>query len=104
MKITENLTEEKDLSIKFKTLALKLFKSLSLPTQDRGTDGIVYLNRIYSLYIKLIENSAIINPLNKKEQLLLIDPKLLMSSDDQTISTNNSNDNIPIISNEENEL
>ena len=68
MKITENSTEEKDLSIKFKTLALELFKTLSLPTQDRGTDGIVYLNKTYSVYIKLIENSAIINPLNKKDQ------------------------------------
>ena len=37
--------------------------------QDRGTDGIIYLNRINSLYIKLIENSAIINTLNKKDQL-----------------------------------
>jgi hypothetical protein len=104
MKITENSTEEKDLSIKFKTLAFELFKTLSLPTQDRGTDGIVYLNKIYSVYIKLIENSAIINPLNKKDQLLIIDPTLLISSDDDTISTNNSSDNNPIISNEENEL
>ena len=56
------------------------------------------------MYIKLIENSAIINPLNKKDQLFIIDPKLLISSDDDTISTNNSNDNNPIISNEENEL
>jgi hypothetical protein len=52
MKITENSTQEKDLSIKFKTLALELFKILSLPTQDRGTDGIIYLNKIYSVYIK----------------------------------------------------
>ena len=104
MKITENSTEEKDLSIKFKTLALELFKTLSLPTQDRGTDGIVYLNKIYSVYIKLIENLAIINPLNKKDQLLIIDPRLLISSDDDTISTNNSNDNNPIISKKENEL
>ena len=102
MKITENSTEEKDLSIKFKTLALELFKTLSLPTQDRGTDGIIYLNRIYSWYIKLIENSAIINPLNKKDQLLKIDPKFLISSDDETITTNYSNDNNPIISNNNN--
>ena len=45
MKITENSTEEKDLSIKFKTLAFELFKTLSLPTQDRGTNGIVHLNK-----------------------------------------------------------
>ena len=103
MKITENSTEEKDLSIKFKSLALELFKTLSLPTHARGTtDGIVYLNKIYSVYIKLIENSAIINSFNKKDQLLIIDSKLLISSDDDTISTNNSNDNNLIISNNNN--
>ena len=67
MKITEISTEEKDLSIKFKTLALKLFKTLSLPTQDRGTDGIVYLNKMYSKYITLVENSSIINPFKEKD-------------------------------------
>jgi hypothetical protein len=67
MKITENSTQEQELSKKIKTLALELFKTLSLPTQDRGTDGIVYLNIIYSLYIKIIENLANINPLNKKD-------------------------------------
>jgi hypothetical protein len=79
-------------------------KILSLPTQDRGTVGIIYLNRIYSVYINLIGNSAIINPLNKKDKLFIIDPRLLISSDDETKSTNNGNDNNPIISNEENEL
>ena len=50
MKITENSTQEQE-----------LFKTLSLPTQDRGTDGIIYLNRIYSLYIKLILKRPTIN-------------------------------------------
>jgi|AntAceMinimDraft_1070359.scaffolds.fasta_scaffold279981_1 hypothetical protein len=57
---------------------------------------------MYFLYIKLIENSAIINPLNKKDQLLIIDPKLLIWSDNDTISTNNSNDHNPITSNNNN--
>ena len=88
IKITENSTQEQELAVNFKTLALELFKTLSLPSQDRGIDGLVYLNKIYSKYITLVENSSIINPFNKKD----------------TFSTNNSNDNNPIISNEENEL
>ena len=88
IKITENSTQEQELAVNFKTLALELFKTLSLPNQDRGIDGLVYLNKIYSKYITLVENSSIINPFNKKD----------------TFSTNNSNDNNPIISNEENEL
>ena len=104
MKITENSTQEQELAVNFKTLALELLKTLSLPNQDRGIDGLVYLNKIYSKYITLVENSSIINPFNKKDQLLVIDSKLLISNDEDTISTNNSNDNNPIISNEENEL
>jgi hypothetical protein len=45
MQITENSTQEQKLSIKFKTLALLLFKTLPLPPQDRGTNGIVHLNK-----------------------------------------------------------
>ena len=71
-----------------------------MPTKDRGTDGIVNLNKKYSLFIKLVENSSIIDALNKKDQLLIIDPKLLISSDDDTISSNNSNEKNPIIKNE----
>ena len=76
MKITENSTQEQELAVNFKTLALELFKTLSLPSQDRGIDGLVYLNKIYSKYITLVENSSIINPFNKKDQLLVIDSKL----------------------------
>ena len=76
IKITENSTQEQELAVNFKTLALELFKTLSLPSQDRGIDGLVYLNKIYSKYITLVENSSIINPFNKKDQLLIIDLKL----------------------------
>ena len=39
MKITENSSQEQELAISFKTLALDIFKTLSLPNEDRGTDG-----------------------------------------------------------------
>lgn len=104
MKITENSTQEQELAIQFKTLALELFKILSLPNQDRGIDGLSYLNKVYAKYIMLVENSNILNEMNKKDQLLVIDPKLLISNDDDTISTNNSNENSPIRINEINEL
>jgi hypothetical protein len=77
MKITENSTTEQELAISFKTLALDIFKFLSLPSVDRGTDGLVYLNKVYSKYVNLVENSAILNQMNKKDQLLTIDPKLI---------------------------
>ena len=104
MEITENSTQEQELTVNLKLLALELFKIVLLPSQDRGIDGLVYLNKIYSKYITLVEKSSIINQFDKKDQLLVIDSKLLISNDEDTILTNNSNDNNPIISNKEKEL
>ena len=100
MKITENSSQEQELAISFKTLALDIFKTLSLPNEDRGIDGLVYLNKIYNKYVNLVENSTILNQMNKKDNLLVIDPKLLNVDDGSSISSNNSNP----IRNEENEL
>ena len=43
MKITENAAQEQELAKEFKTLALEIFKTLSLPDKLRGIDGIVFL-------------------------------------------------------------
>jgi len=37
------------------------------------------LNKAYEKYITLVGNSAILNPMNKHDTLLVIDPKLLIS-------------------------
>ena len=42
MKITENAAQEQELAKEFKTLALEIFKTLSLPDELRGIDGIVF--------------------------------------------------------------
>jgi hypothetical protein len=98
MKITESLTAEQELAIAFKTLALDIFKTLSLPETDRGTEGLVYLNKVYNKYVNLVENSAILNQMNKKDQLLVIDPRMLSSG--SSIGSNES----PIIRTEEDEI
>jgi len=98
MKITENSTAEQELAISFKSLALDIFKTLSLPEPDRGTDGLVYLNKVYNKYVNLVENSAILNQMNKKDQLLIIDPRMLSSG--SSIGSNES----PILRTEEDEL
>ena len=91
MKITENSSQEQELAISFKTLALDIFKTLSLPNEDRGIDGLVYLNKIYNKYVNLVENSSILNQMNKKDNLLVIDPKLLNLDDGSSLSSNGSN-------------
>jgi hypothetical protein len=39
---------------------------LSLPEELREGLGIDYLNKVYTRYINLVENSEILNPMNKK--------------------------------------
>lgn len=93
MKIQENSTQEQELAVAFKTLALDIFKTLSLPECDRKIDGLEYLNTVYSKYVNLVENSQILNKFNNKDQLLHIDPKLLSSSDG-SISSNEECPNV----------
>ena len=90
------------MAVQFKTLALVIFKILSLPEKDRGIDGLGYLNKTYSKYITLVENSAILNPMNKNDKLLVISPRLLISGN----SSINSSDfnNSPIIHTDEDEV
>jgi len=51
MKITENSSEEQELATSLKSLALDIFKTLSLPNEDREIDGLVYLKKIYNKYV-----------------------------------------------------
>ena len=60
----------------------------------------MYLNKIYNKYVNLVENSSILNQMNKKDNSLVIDPKLLNLDDGSSLSSNGSN---PIMR-EENDL
>ena len=87
MKIAESASAEQELAISFKSIALDIFKTLSLPEEKRGIDGMAYLNKVYGKYINLVENSAVLNQMNKKDQLLVIDPRMLKGNDDDSLSS-----------------
>jgi len=72
MKITESSTEEKDLAVQYKVLALDVFKHLTL-----GKSEAEFLNKSYATYLNLIENSNILNPISKKDELLLIHSNMM---------------------------
>jgi hypothetical protein len=96
MKITENSSQEQELAISYKSLALDIFKVLSLSENDRGVDGLIYLNKIYSKYTSLIENSQILNLINKNDKLLSLKHQFINLSDIETgeeksVSSKNSN-------------
>jgi hypothetical protein len=91
MKITENSANESELAVQFKTLAIEIFKTLSLPEELRERVGIDYLNKVYTRYTNLVENSEVLNPMNKKDQLLNIDPKLFCDNSSwSSLSSNES--------------
>tara|TARA_B110000503_G_C7110670_1_gene397951 strand:- start:513 stop:827 length:315 start_codon:yes stop_codon:yes gene_type:complete len=87
MKIAESASAEQELAISFKSIALDIFKTLSLPEEKRGIDGMAYLNKVYGKYINLVENSAVLNQMNKRDQLLVIDPRMLRGNDDDSLSS-----------------
>ena len=66
MEFTENSANDSELAVQFITLAIEIFKTLSLPDEYRKGVGIEYLNKIYTRYINLVENNEILNPMNKK--------------------------------------
>lgn len=70
--IQSNMDLELKQSKEFYTLAIDIFKTLSLRKEDRGEDGKDYLNTRYSTYIKLVENSNLLVSKLKHDQLTMI--------------------------------
>ena len=56
--------------------------------------GIDYLNKIYTRYINLVEDSKILNPMNKKDRLINIDSKLLRDNSSSLSLTSNGSPNL----------
>jgi hypothetical protein len=56
--------------------------------------GIDYLNKIYTRYINLVEDSKILNPMNKKDRLINIDSKLLWDNSSSLSLTSNGSPNL----------
>jgi hypothetical protein len=95
MKIQENSTQEQELAVSFKTLALDIFKILSLPEEDRGIDGLIHQNKIYGKYVNLVEKPQILNKFNQKDQLLVIDPKSLITSSNNSLNEEDEGESKP---------
>jgi len=68
---------------------------ISSPEKDRDIKKLEFSNKVYEKYITLVENSAILNRMNKHDQLLVINPRLLISGG-WSINTDDFN-NSPII-------
>ena len=86
LQLEENIKVELEMSKSFHTLALDIFKVLNLQVQQRNGNGLDYLNKKYSDYIKLVESSNLLRKNLKKDFLLEIDSNLL--NDESSLSSN----------------
>ncbi len=92
LNIQDTLQIELNMSKDFYTLAIDIYKILSLPDHLKGEKGLSYLNNKFSLYNKLVEASDLLQKKNKHDQLTLINTELM---NDYSANTNsNSDDNI----------
>jgi len=89
LNLTQNLESESNMSREFYTLAVDIFKIVQLPLDQRGEDGLQYLNKKYGHYIKLVESSNLLRKRYKHDQLAVIKKELLLV-DTSTISSGSS--------------
>ena len=89
LNISQNLENESNMSREFYVLSVEIFKQISLPTEQRNTNGIEFLNSKYSQYIKLYEESNLLKKQYKKDTLTKIDKKLIAEFSDAGSVTSN---------------
>ena len=92
LNIQDTLQIELNMSKDFYTLAIDIYKILSLPHHLKGEKGLSYLNNKFSLYNKLVEASDLLQKKNKHDQLTLMNTELM--NDYSANTTSNSDDNI----------
>ena len=89
LNISQNLENESNMSREFYVLSVEIFKQISLPTEQRNTNGIEFLNSKYSQYIKLYEESNLLKKQYKKDNLTKIDKHLIADFSDAGSVTSN---------------
>ena len=89
LNLEQNLKLESELSKQFSLLSLDIFKILHLNKTDRSIDGLIYLNKKYTNYCHLIEQSNLLRKRMKKDELEeLTNIRQYFSDTDSSNSTN----------------
>lgn len=84
MQISQQMVDEKGLSINYYILASDIYKCLGLKPENRTSDGKTFLEEKYGTYVKLIEGSDIIRK-NIKDQLCEI-PEDILTRNESTLN------------------
>ena len=77
LNISQNLENESNMSREFYILSVETFTQISLPQEQRNTNGIEFLNNKCSHYIKLYEESNLLKKQYKKDTFTKIDKNLI---------------------------
>ena len=89
LNLDQNLKLESELSKQFNLLSLDIFKILHLNKTDRSIDGLIYLNKKYTNYCHLIEQSNLLRKKLKRDELQeLTNIQQYFSDSDSSSSTN----------------
>ena len=92
LNLEQNLKLETELSKQFSLLSLDIFKILHLNKTDRSIDGLIYLNKKYTNYCHLIEQSNLLRKRMKRDELeQLTNIHQYFSDNSDTDSSNSTN-------------
>ena len=92
LNLEQNLKLESELSKQFNLLSLDIFKILHLNKTDRSIDGLIYLNKKYTNYCHLIEQSNLLRKRMKRDELeQLTNIHQYFSDNSDTDSSNSTN-------------
>lgn len=88
LSLDDNMKLENDISKQFSLLALDIFKYTHLKQGDRSMEGLAYLNKKYTNYTHLIEQSNLLRKKLKNDELnTLTNIKLYLSDTESSSST-----------------
>ena len=95
LNINENMNNELLMSKQFYSLAIDIYRMLTLDPSERPESGMSYLNKKFAHYTKLVENSNLLKSKFKTDQLTIIPPNLLMvGSDSESNGSSSPKNNV----------
>lgn len=102
LNIEASMMNELTVSKQFYVLSVDIYKTTSLKACDRGVDAVNFVDKCYSRYVKLVENSNLLKKRFKHDKLVDLDEKELIeiSSDGSITPKKISHCNIAIQSDE----
>jgi len=87
LNVDTSMQNELKMSKEFYTLGIDIFKMLTLTCVERGENGSTYLQKVYGIYMKLVENSHLLTMRFKGDQLTPTEDDDLMNEDIFSVST-----------------